>query len=91
MNETYVEAVFWFIHDCNMERFDYMMYDALKDLEPNAKVLLENEKQESFKNPYVRKFIEMMNTYDLTKNKMVMEDCELTKIMNTIKELQITS
>ena len=91
MNETYVEAVFWFINDCNMERFDYMMYDALKDLEPNAKVLLENEKQESFKNPYVRKFIEMMNTYDLTKNKMVMEDCELTKIMNTIKELQITS
>ena len=88
MNETYVEALFYFINDCNMDRFDYMIYDALKDLEPNANVMVDGEKEASLSKSYVRKMIEIMDKYDLTKNKYAMEDQDLIKTMNKVNNLR---
>ena len=91
MNDTYVEALFYFLKDCNMDRLDYLMYDALKDLEHNARIMLDGEKEASLSKSYVKKFIEMMDGFDLTKNKFVMEDEELKKLMDDIKKLRLKS
>ena len=88
MHETYAEACFYFLNDCNKKKLDYLIYDALKDVRPHAEYYLNYDKEEALNKSYGKRICELMDKYDLFKNKLIKNDQEIIDFLNKIKELR---
>ena len=88
MHDSYVRALFYFFNDCNPDRIGYMLYDALKDVQSNAKAFIDCEGKAALNRPYVKAIVEAIDRFDLDANDLIVGDEALYSLINEIRELR---
>ena len=86
--KLYVDAVFYFLKDCNKEKFDYLLYDALYDLQGYCGITINAVYNDhchyNRDNLYMEYAYEYLKDIDVSKNKLLMKDKNLLKTYNGI-------
>ncbi len=82
MHDSYVRALFYFFNDCNPDRIGYMLYDALKDVQSNAKAFIDCEGKAALNRPYVKAIVEAIYRFNIDANDLIVCYEALYSLMN---------
>ena len=86
-SRMYVDAIFYFVNDCNKDRIHYLYYDALKDLRgfvnPTLEAVRKGNKYNN-DNIYIEESYKYLKMYDVLDMPLVKDDEELCKIVQDI-------